>query len=124
MSAAKARTPRNVYELDPAGKVALYNSPGYLHVKKARAALWLLEQLDGGHLAFQHADDQITPDDREDWTRGIAKDAIRDALLEATVQIEEAVMKAATPAERTGPASAPLRPVARRSGAPATSHTS
>ena len=79
---------------EAARKIALYGAPGFLDVNRARAALWLLEQIDGDHLVFRHADDQITPDDLQDWCRGIAKDAIREALDEATVQIEEAARKA------------------------------
>ena len=58
--------------------VALYDSPGYLDVQRARAALWLLEQIDGDHLTFDS-------EDREDWCRSICKDAIA-ASLEAAEQ--------------------------------------
>jgi hypothetical protein len=67
------------------------NAPGFLEIQRARAALWLLEKLDGDHLVFRHADDLMEPDDLRAWTSCIAKDAIRAALDEATVQIEEAV---------------------------------
>jgi hypothetical protein len=87
---------------DAARKVALYNAPGYLDVQRARAALWLLEQIDGDHLTFDS-------EDREDWCRSICKDALAASLGAAEQKIADAVNERATTTEPP-PRVVPLRP--------------
>jgi len=79
---------------EAAAKVALLDAPGYLDVKRAQAALWLLDKLHGDHLPFPHEDQ----DDIEDWCRSIVKDAIRDSLTAAETRIADSVKAAAPPA--------------------------
>ena len=76
-------------EQDAARLIALYDSPGYLDVQRARAALWLLEQIDGGHLTFSH--NAMSAELLEDWCRGIVKDAIATSLGAAEQKIVDAV---------------------------------
>ena len=102
MSAATARKPRKVEATKPAGetplsheeaarKIALLDAPGFLDVNRARAALWLLEQIDGDHLIFQDRDAMMSADDLEDWCRGIVKNAIDASLTAAEGKIRAAV---------------------------------
>ena len=67
-----------------ARKIALYDSPGYLDVQRAQAALWLLKQIDGDQLTFDS-------EDREEWCRSICKDAIAASLGAAEQKIADAV---------------------------------
>jgi hypothetical protein len=92
MTAEKIRR-KPLTDEQAARKMALYDAPGFLDVNRARAALWLLEQIDGDHLSFSH--DGMGAEDLEDWCRGIAKDAMSESLAAA----ERKIAKAATQAD-------------------------
>jgi len=92
MSAVKIRSKPLTAE-QAARKMALHDA-GFLDVNRARAALWLLEQIDGYHLTFSH--DAMSAADLEDWVRGIAKDAIAESLAAAEKKIAESVKPAGT----------------------------
>jgi len=51
MNAKKAaRKPSSPSDTD--ATLALLQAPGFLDINRARAAMWLLEQIDGEHLSF------------------------------------------------------------------------
>ena len=77
-----------------ARKVALYNSPGFLDVNRARAALWLLEKIDGDHLSFYDKGAAMSAEDLEGWVRSIVTDAIGESLTAAEAKIRAAVKPA------------------------------
>jgi hypothetical protein len=69
--------------------VALYDAPGFLDINRARAALWLLEQIDGGYLTFSQ--NAMSAEVLGDWCRGIVKDAISASLAATEEKIAGAV---------------------------------
>ena len=91
--APTARKPR---EAEAARTIALYEASGFLDVQRAQAGLWLLEQMDGGHLSFSHP--AMSAGDLEDWVRGIAKDAVAASLAAAGKQIAAAATQTDTKA--------------------------
>lgn len=91
MSAAKIRS-KPLTDEQAARKIALYDSPGYLEVQRAQAALYLLETIDGDCLPTG------TDHDTTEWCRSIAKNAIAESLAAAEKKIAESVKPADTKA--------------------------
>lgn len=101
MSAAKARKARTTAAPKPAAamsnqeaarRVALYRAPGFLDVKRAQAATWLLRQMDG-QMGFDRNDPAEM--ELEDLCRSICHDAIDDSLTKAGAKITAAVKESA-----------------------------
>lgn len=90
---------------DAAQRLALYQAPGYLEIKRAQAALALLKKIDPDHMNY--ACPGMTAEDFEDAARSIAEDALASALTAAEQKITDAAKPAAT---------VPPGPVAPRSG--------
>lgn len=113
MSTAKARkvpkAARDTSTDEARATLALLQAPGYLDIKRAQAALALLQKIDPDYMDFQCP--RMSAGDFESWARTIAEDAIRESLAAAEQKIAEAAQK---------PPAAPPAPVAPRSGAGAT----
>lgn len=77
-------------------KVALYDSPGDLDIKRAQAALWLLREIDEGQIGVAVED----PDEVEHWCRSICNDAISSSLAAAERKIADAMRQHAAAATR------------------------
>jgi hypothetical protein len=87
-----AKGPVHARKLTTEQKIALLDAPGFLDISRARAALRLLETIDGDHLP------PGTDRDTTEWFRSIAKDAIAASLAAAEQKIAGAV-KTGKPAE-------------------------
>jgi hypothetical protein len=79
-----AKGPVHARKLTAAQKIAILDAPGFLEIQRARAALRLLEVVDGDHLP------PGTDSETEAWIRGIAKDTIAENLNTAEKKISAA----------------------------------